>query len=486
MLAVLLLAAGLSGPDSASLAARRCDLDAYQAAVGQMEDDAFAAMKQASAAVASAARAGGPADAGDADWRRYKDLMAAAERARIAGGPILAACGAASPTAQAAPPARAEAATRTEQAPGAGSRFRLGLSEGYVDYAYGSATAIPVVRETGIYTVLSTSLPAPIVFPGGSLTPQSVSPTGAVVPLSTHAWERQHRLTLAYAPNGFGGDGFEAGGWRLSVEIGEDEGRDRERLGQPLVAGQPSIDLTATPVASCVIFSGFTGACVRFGQSVPFTRDLFQAPGAFNTPLQAQISSYDVRQQTQRFTTALGIDRALRFASPLGPLTVTVGAQAGGDYRSLTDQRSLTFLQQNTDTFVTASYQTRVDGPGYFGLARLAVAGRGPSWAPIGWSLFGHWGREWMDLEVHNAVGASAALQRTASLQGLGAGLSYALTPALGLALTAERQRSPVISPFLAPVGTAPGVETADGSGLHVDVRGVASWRYALALHYGF
>lgn len=113
--ALMAAVAMLAESQGAEAAAKRCDLPAFQAAVEQIEDQAFASLKAANEAVAVAARGGSVGDAGDADWARYKSLRAEAERLRYGQASRFSAC---LQTAQ-APGQQVATATAPEAAPAA-------------------------------------------------------------------------------------------------------------------------------------------------------------------------------------------------------------------------------------------------------------------------------------------------------------------------------------------------------------------------------
>ena len=479
VLAMALAATSNGAADEATTAARRCDTPAYEAAVGRIEDEALAAMKAANEAVARAARAGAVGTAGDAEWNDYKARMALAEQVRMANVPILATCQAGP---GAAPVAHAEPASPPppvgERLSGE-PRFRIGVSDGAADYDIRSATSIPVVSQSGLYQVVSPSPTGSVTFPGGTFSPATTTPAGAVR-LKTDAWENQVRVNSSFAS-----DGFDRPGWRLSAAIGLDTGTIHEHLAGPLVASAPNIDLAAPPQVTCVLVSAFTGECFEFGLAVPYTGQAFQLAGQFNSPFQSEVKSYDVRQSDRRFLVEGGAARVFAVPSPVGDLDLTVGADFGGRWWSFDQTRTIDAVAQGQTADFVASFHNRGDGPGFSAKAKLALSGAIWRAWPLRWTLFGDYGAEWAELTIHADQGGSAVLNRTRPVSDFGGEIEYDLSRAVSIAVIVQQQRTPYVSSVLS-AGIGPGAGINDGSGTFFDLLDTNVRIYSLLIQYGF
>ncbi len=471
VMALALAAMSNGAADEAATAARRCDTSAYEAAVGRIEDGALAAMKAANEAVARAARSGAVGTAGDAEWNDYKSRMALAEQVRLASAPILAACRAGPAPAQVA---HAEHAVPAPPPPvsgrlAEGPRIRIGVSDGAADYDIRSANTIPLVTQSGSYVVTSPSPSGPVTFPGGAFVPSSTTPAGAVR-LKTDAWENQARVSSSFAP-----DGFDRPGWRLSAGLGLDSGTIHEHLAGPLVTAAPNIDLAAPPQVGCVLASAFTGQCVLFGLAVPYTGQAFQLAGQFNSPFQSEVKSYDVRQSDRRVSAEAGAARVFAVPSPVGALDLAVGADLGARWWSFDETRTIDAVAQGQSTDFVASYHNRGEGPGFSAKAKLAVSGAvWPAW-PLRWTVFGGYGVEWVELNIHDDNGITGVLNRTRPVSDFGGELEYDLSRALSLAVIVQQQRTPYVSSVLS-AGDEPEFDL-----LNTNVR-----IYSLQIQYGF
>ncbi|HEY2482221.1 MAG TPA: hypothetical protein VGI30_08500 [Caulobacteraceae bacterium] len=482
VVALALAATSGGAADEAMAAARRCDTPAYEVAVGRIEDQALEAMKAANEAVARAALSGPVGAAGDAEWNNYKSRMALAEQVRLASQPILAAC-----LAGPGPSRVAQAPTPVVAAnPGpAGEtaqplRVRIGISDGAANYHIRSTTSIPVISQSGIYVFNSSSPTGPVSFPGGTFVPSTITQTGSVR-LKTDAWENQARASSTFAS-----DGFDRPGWRLSVGLGLDSGTIHQHLAGPLVASAPNVDLAATPqVRGCVVLSAQTGQCFLYALAVPFTGQAFQLGGEFNSAFQSRVNSYDVRQSERQFSVEGGVGRAFALPTPIGPLEVTPGAEFGARWWSFGETRTIDAVAQGQTSDFLFSDHTRGEGPGFSARAKLALSGAvWPSW-PLRWTLFGDYGAEWVELNIHNDQGLTAVLNRARPVSGYGGEVEYDFSPAMSLAVVVQQQRIPYVASVLTN-GVGPGVTLNDGSGTFLELLDTNATIYSLVVQYGF
>jgi hypothetical protein len=300
------------------------------------------------------------------------------------------------------------------------------------------------------------------------------------VRLKTDAWESRVRVNSSFAS-----DGFDRPGWRLSAAIGLDNGTIHERLARPLVASAPNIDLTAPPQVSCELASAFTGQCVVFGLAVPFTGQAFQLAGQFNSPFQSEVRSYDVRQSDRRFSVEGGAARVFAIPSPAGDLDLTVGAEFGGRWWSFDQTRTIDAVAQGQATDFVARYHNRGEGPGFSAKAKLAVSGAVWRAWPLRWTLFGDYGAEWAELDIHDDHGFTAVLNRTRPVSDFGGEIEYDLSRALSVAVMVQQQRTPYVSSVLS-AGIGPGVGVNDGSGSFFDLLETNVRVYSLLIQYGF
>ncbi len=358
--------------------------------------------------------------------------------------------------------------------------FQVGWTEGYQSNHPGSLSSIPIVQQTGSYQVVSASPTVPITYPGGSFVVASSSPTGDAVQPRTKSWDDQHALRLVFAPGG-----LDVLGWRFSVDGRLDDGTVKESLAAPLVAPTPNIQLSATPAQSCIILSLFTGQCALFGRSVPFTRQVFQAPGDYNLPTQTQISTFDLTQHSQRNSLGTGAEDTFAHQTPWGPITLSLGVETRASWWSLTDVRTVGALPEGPVTAFTAVYRTDVDGPAFSAVAKVGVGGNVAVIPSLTWKVFGDLGGEWASLDVKNVRGQSIKLRGTRPVSGIGAETRYQFQHDVSLTLGVETRRSVLVSSVLTP-SNGEGVTLNDGSGVFVGFRDVSSWLYRLGVEYQF
>jgi|GEM_PF-6942928 len=358
--------------------------------------------------------------------------------------------------------------------------FQIGWTEGYQTNHLGSLSSIPIVQQTGSYQVVSGSPTVPITFPGGSFIVATTSPTGGAIQPRIRSWDDQHDLRLVFAPGGIGSPG-----WRFSFDGGLDDGTIKESLASPLVAPTPNIQLSATPALNCIILSLFTGQCALFGRSVPFTRQVFQAPGDFNLPTQTQISTFDLTQHGQRYGVAAGAEDTLAHQTPWGSVNLSLGVETRASWWSLTDVRTVAAQPEGPVTAFTAVHRTDIDGPAFSAVAKLGLGGGVAMVAPMTWKVFGDLGSEWASLDVQNSRRQSIRLRGARPISGVGAETRYQLPHDVSLTLGVERRRSVLVSSVFTPPNGG-GVTLNDGSGIFVGFHEASSWLFRLAAEYQF
>lgn len=458
----------------ASDAAAKCDAAAFDRAVAEIEDRAFAAAKRAHEAVAQAAVKGAVGTAGDAEWAAYKSLMQQAHQARVEHAGALARCkqGPMQQVTAAAPPQAMAPAARPLTS-------RVSVSTAYMK---GSPTPLPgiaVYRLPGTFGIGSEDPNAPIAgasFGAGS--PDAARPTGEVTPaFSSRVQEREIRLGFDFAPKG-----LSEAGWQMGVDLGWSRGSAWDRLQAPLAARAPQADLSAPRTVICILFSTFTGTCRQYSISVPASREVYEVGGGLNNA----ITNYHTDQESRRVLGEARLGRT--FATNL-PVVDRVGVHArlGGEWMSLDQRRYVSGVPAigGYGPSFADSLEVKVDGPIARAAAGLELGGPVPlSPIPVRWSVSGDYGREWVSVDGLGQSGQSLKVDANRPTWSAGAALEVQLTSSASIGLEYQR----VSRAYFALRPSVAGADGAlrDGSGMRLDVGSAEMDAYRLSIRQSF
>jgi hypothetical protein len=228
-----------------------------------------------------------------------------------------------------------------------------------------------------------------------------------------------------------------------------------------------------------------TGQCFLYSLAVPYTGQVFQLGGEFNSPFQSRVNSYDVQQSEKRFSAEGGVGRMFALPTSIGPLELTIGADFGARWWSFGETRTIDAVAQGQTSDFLFSYHTRGEGPGFSGRAKLSLSGAvWPSW-PVRWTVFGDYGTEWIELNIHNDHGLTTVLNRTRPVAAFGGQIEYDFSRAVSVAVNVQQQRTPYVATTLTN-GAGSGVSLNDGFGTFVDLLDTNATIYSLVLQYGF
>ncbi|WP_422182998.1 hypothetical protein [Caulobacter sp.] len=484
-------------------AVQACDPASRAAAIDQMEDRAFAAMKAATEQVARASRHGAVGAAGDAEWASYKRFRSQAEALRAQGACPPSPMASAAPQPAAALPASPQPAS-TAVASTAWEepkirRFRFEASGNWADRQPSAASRIGMQTLQGTttqqltYPLSATPTPAPVpapVFPAPTTT-NSVFQTTAAGPTAdgprpdVRGWSSGLTVSLDFAPQGYGQEG-----WRWTVSLSGDTAETRSDTAFPADGYRVTSEGPTQYSCPRIGFSPFITAIYgcRYDKVSQAERDQYHLPFGVNGAVSEEIVTSDsVSQTSQRLDARFGMIRDFKTGSPLGPLDISLGAELGVGWWTLDEHEQIGVPSGVRDFYRSAN------GPaGYLGLTGALGGAVRQGW-PLRWSIQSALGYEVVDLTattVWTFIGRPEAHSSDQNLSDqmsgrLGVRLDYGQGP-LGTFVSLERRRDlSVVSNV-----TAPG---ADGraSKRFVDGTSMSVWpvydsRLTLGVNYGF
>lgn len=486
--------------DMPPAAVQPCDPAAHAAAIDNLEDQAFAAMKAATEKVAEASRRGAVGAAGDAEWASYKSLRAQAEQLRaqpggcpsqVAAAPVAAPVAARPVIAQ----AEAPAALATEAAPPV-RRFRAELSVFEADRQPSSASRLSMRTVNGQvmqnnFTRTPVPLPPPTtpptfppIVPNQGFQLLSVGPVQEGARPSVRSWSSGAALSMDFAPAGLGAEGWR---WTASLEGLTEETRSDMAPGggYTYTPGTPQyrcfLSGTFTVVYSCG-YELTTG--VTSNQYILPTQSNNSGPGPF-----ALLSRDSVRQTSKRLNGRLGLARDFALGSPIGGLTASLGGELGLGWWTLEERESVV-AEASWDFYRSA------DGP----TALVGLTGElgGPVWrtSNLRWSI-----RSAVDYEMSDLTATARAnyhyfsfdVPSESTVQNLddqftgrlGARLDYSRGP-MGAFVSLERRRDLSLVSNVSGLGADGRASKRFLDGSSVAVWPVYSSRLTLGVNYGF
>jgi hypothetical protein len=384
------------------------------AAVNQIEDAAFNALKDANLAVAAAARNGSIGAAGDAEWSRYKALRGQAEemRAKLDRGCYFqlkaASTNAAAPSqpsviggAATQPAVLATSAASTSGVPLTEPRFSVSVSGDYRGLDISShprlgigqlpITVVQSYQDAALTQPLGTATYAPL---GSGLGPLNDA-SAAHVSASGNGGS----LSFGYAPNGQTRDG-----WRFNFSVGY------QSTSLTSTASYTSQPIASTgPFAVSTSYEEFT--CPGFAEcAIPIY--LRQTP--------SQIPEYSiggndvesigldqVRQVEQAYSFHASAGRRFSLSTFIGDINITPMAELGVRWWSAKETEVLSNIAFPTSTFYGSIsnglfYRRTADGPGFMSQISTVVDGPFPLNLPARWRLLGGVGESGVDLTAHS------------------------------------------------------------------------------------